>query len=352
MSIRVVILRFTSSPATAMTPGARHVAEDEAAVVRGARSPAAAAASYARAGCPCGTPAASGRGGIGTDRGSRRRVAIDDHERVRARDDGVRRVRDAARDRLDRPHDDLDRHQRPDRVVDDHDVVIGRVEAQQAVQGALVAGPATGDDRWREGQPRSAMTASVSDTQSGCATMTSRSIPAAATLAGCAAGSARRRGGRTAWASPRRSGCRRRRPGGWRGSASVALASDSLWLIASELTPDVTVGRRRRWPAGGSRPRVAPARPRVSSPAERKGHCRIRPDRTPASTCRASTSSRSPGNASSGSWRHGRMRGRTRWRSGSATRPTGLTGPTGWGQWRWRRPAGRWRATGFACGST
>ena len=87
--------------------------------------------------------------------------------------------------------------------------------------------------------------------------------------------------------------------------------------------------------------RGRPGRPRVSSPAERKGHCRIRPDRTPASTCRASTSSRSPGNASSGSWRHGRTRATDPMAFRLRHEADGLTGPTGWGRWRWRRPAGR-----------
>ena len=136
-------------------PGARHVAQDEAAVVRG-REVAGRRGRRVRLGEDALAEhlrrlAAAVSGAIGDLDDA---VAIDDHERVRARDDGVRRIRDAARDRLDRPHDDLDRHQRPDRVVDDHDVVIGRVEAQQSVQGALVACPATRDDRGREGQPR------------------------------------------------------------------------------------------------------------------------------------------------------------------------------------------------------
>ncbi len=72
-------------------------------------------------------------------------VVLDDHEGVRARDDRVGPVRAARQDRLDRALDHVERHQRPDRVVDDHHVVIGPVEGGQPVAGALVAGRAAGD---------------------------------------------------------------------------------------------------------------------------------------------------------------------------------------------------------------
>ena len=80
------------------------------------------------------------------------RFAVDDDQRVRARDDGVGGVRRPAGDGFDGPDDDVDRHERSDRVVDDHDVVVLRIEAQEAIARALVAGPAAGHDRGRDGQ--------------------------------------------------------------------------------------------------------------------------------------------------------------------------------------------------------
>ena len=80
-------------------------------------------------------------------------IAVDDDERVGARDDRVRRIGGAAGDGLDGADDHVDGHERPDGVVDDHDVVIVRLEAQQAVAGALVPRQAAADDRRRDGQP-------------------------------------------------------------------------------------------------------------------------------------------------------------------------------------------------------
>ena len=80
-------------------------------------------------------------------------IAVDDDEGVVARDHRVGGIRGTARDGLDRTDDDLDRHEGPDRVVDDDDIVVGGIEAQESVPRALVARLTAGHDRCRDGQP-------------------------------------------------------------------------------------------------------------------------------------------------------------------------------------------------------
>ena len=58
-----------------------------------------------------------------------------------------------ATDRLDGAAHDFHRHQRPDRVVDHDDVVVGGIQAREAVARALVARRPAGDDRGRDRQP-------------------------------------------------------------------------------------------------------------------------------------------------------------------------------------------------------
>ena len=153
-SIRVVILRLTSSPATASDPRARDVAQDEAAVVGGGQVAGGRRGRVGlRRGRRPGRPAASGRAGSAPVGDLDDAVALDDDERVGARDDGVGGVGAARRDRLDRPAHDLDRHQRPDRVVDEHDVVVvGRrgCASPLRVLSLRVAPPATTVRRHRQ----------------------------------------------------------------------------------------------------------------------------------------------------------------------------------------------------------
>ena len=107
-------------------------------------------------------------------------LVLDDHERVRAGDDGVGRVDRALRDRLDGPPDDRQRGERSDGVMDDDDVVVVRIQAHQTIASALIARRATGHGPSRHRQRASASAASVSVSQSGCATTTRLSRPAAA----------------------------------------------------------------------------------------------------------------------------------------------------------------------------
>ena len=134
-------------------PGARHVAQDQAAVV-GRREIASCRGGRVRLGEGAlaedlGRLAAPVAGSV---RDLDDPIAVDDDERVRARDDGVGGVRRPAGDGFDGPDDDVDRHERSDRVVDDHDVVVVRIEAEEAVARALVAGPPAGHDRRRDRQ--------------------------------------------------------------------------------------------------------------------------------------------------------------------------------------------------------
>ena len=72
------------------------------------------------------------------------------------------------RRRVDGPDDDLDRHERSDRVVDDHDVVVVRIEARRPLRvlSLRVRPPATTDVGTV--RPAPATSRSVSSSQSGC----------------------------------------------------------------------------------------------------------------------------------------------------------------------------------------
>ena len=118
------------------------------------RSPAAAAAAYASASTPARNvwAAAAVAASVGVAQ-----PVLDDDERVGARDDRIGRVGETRQDRLDRAAHDLDRDERPDRVVDHDDVVARGVQGGQTGARALVArGPTRdhgrGDRQARGGQ--------------------------------------------------------------------------------------------------------------------------------------------------------------------------------------------------------
>ena len=201
--------------------GARDVAQDEAAVVG------------------CAEVAGRGRGfvGPGEDLGAEdlRRLAaavarpvrdlddvlaVDDHEGVRARDDRVRRVGRPRGDRRDRPLDDLERDERADGVVDDDGV--GRIGRRGCAGRSRCSRSA-----WCRRPPRSwgpsarpprRARPSRSSSRDGRRPRSGPRRPPRP-CAGSASGRAHRRDEGTAWATRRRTGCHRRRPGGWRGCA-------------------------------------------------------------------------------------------------------------------------------------
>ncbi len=180
MSIRVVILTFTSSPATATirAPGTCRRTRLQSSVAD--RSPARGGRLVgAGEDRPGGTSAASGPGGTGCGRGSRRPASSSTITSVSALGITVSvAVRPPRQDGLDRALDHVERHQRAHRVVDDHDVVVVALERAQAVAGALVAGRSAGHDlhRHRE-RGRLDELARLVD-PAGCDTTTTRSTDA------------------------------------------------------------------------------------------------------------------------------------------------------------------------------
>ena len=221
-SIRVVILRFTSSPGDSQDPGARDVSEDQAAVVRrgqvaggrrrlvGLRQDGHAEDLWRLA-----APVAAAVGDLD------HLAVFDDDEGVRAGDDGVRGVRAPIGDRGDRSPDHVERHQRPDGVVHEDDVVRRR---SRAPAGRCACSRCASSHRPRRcagstARPRRVRARSPRSNPDARRSPGRRSRPRRP--CGCSGGgSARLRGGRTASASPRRIGPRRRRPGGSHGLAS------------------------------------------------------------------------------------------------------------------------------------
>ena len=213
--MRVVILRFISSPATADDARARDVAQDEAAVV-GRVQVAGRGGRLVRPGEDLrpGTPGASGPAGSGPVGDLDDPVALDDDERVGARDDGVgrsrRRRRRSARSSAGSTSTGTSGRTASWTTTMSSGSASELPEPVRSVLSLRVAPPAT------TAVGTAVATASTSDLRSRPASPGGRrrrawSMPAWATARRLLRQDhARRRAARTAWGAPRRTGCRHR----------------------------------------------------------------------------------------------------------------------------------------------
>ena len=269
MSIRVVIFEVDLVAGNGQHPGPRHVAEHEAAVVRGAQVARRLGGGVG----PREDADAERLGRLASPVAVAVRdlddvLAIHDDQRVGARDDRVGGVGAARDDRLDRALDHLQGHERPHRIVDQRRCRRPRRRGRRGRCGCSRCGSRRRRRR-SPGSPAAARRRRAARLLQPARVRDDDQLvdPAPRMPGGCAAGSARRPGARTVWASRRRTG--------WPSPPARMMAwicivrtglLDVLARVADRVCPAGRSGRTRG-AASASLPRVARGGQPAAGPA-------------------------------------------------------------------------------------